>query len=570
MFSRPSPYATPLPYAQVAVLMGVRLAEPIAYTIIFPFINQMIDELGVTDNPDRIGFYSGLVESAFAFVQVFTVYHWAKLSEGRDFKQFVVGWVGCATLRQQLADARSGLATNFWTMLFFRCLSGALNGNVAVIKASLGEITDETNSTDAFALYALTWTVGSILGTALGGALAHPVQRWPGLFGSWDVFRRHPYWLPCLVSAGCTLVGIIFAAAVYRESLPSKQHQHTSTRTIFSYRQHAILPGDGRQGSRHAPSRSDASDATAVSHDESVPMSPVSTKTRLDEEAGGVDEPLLGGAAHHHRTWGFWELCAHRPVRISNLALFLNSFVSGSWGAASLLFFYDRKNGLAMSTSAIGGALAVNGLWTIAAQLLILTRLRLALGLNRAYVLLTAGWIPVWLLLPLLRRVLEASETPNSEGKYADTRGWVVTIAVNALLSLVTLVTLNNSLLMVVVNNSTPDRAALGAVNGISTAVGSLARVVGPSLVSVLFAVSMDRGALGGRLWWVFMLAMSALNLGAGLLVPNEAATLRNEYDEDEYGDEDEDEDEDGSESLDGVMVAPGTPARRGTHPIPG
>jgi hypothetical protein len=65
--------------------------------VIFPFINQMIEELGVTDNPDRVGFYSGLVvnflpgvvestnhalkESVFAFVQFFTVYHWAKLSE---------------------------------------------------------------------------------------------------------------------------------------------------------------------------------------------------------------------------------------------------------------------------------------------------------------------------------------------------------------------------------------------------------------------------------------------------------------------------------------------------------
>lgn len=152
----------------------------------------------------------------------------------------------------------------------------------------------------------------------------------------------------CLVSAGCTLVGIVFAAAVYRESLPSKQHHPTSARTIFSYRQHAILPGDGRSsrqghghGHGHAPSRSDASTATAVSYDESVPMSPVSTKARLDEEAGGADEPLLGAAAH--KTWGFWELCAYRPVRISSLALFLNSFVSGSWGAASLLFFYDRK-----------------------------------------------------------------------------------------------------------------------------------------------------------------------------------------------------------------------------------
>jgi hypothetical protein len=63
--------------------------------VIFPFINQMVEELGVTDNPDRVGFYSGLIvgrvtkrrieliyqEAVFSFVQFFTVYHWAKLSE---------------------------------------------------------------------------------------------------------------------------------------------------------------------------------------------------------------------------------------------------------------------------------------------------------------------------------------------------------------------------------------------------------------------------------------------------------------------------------------------------------
>jgi hypothetical protein len=91
----------------------------------------MVEEVGITDNPDRVGFYSGLVvsypallprtlhglvrsyringsrlamassciappldllrrpynkrsciqESVFAFVQFFTVYHWATLSE---------------------------------------------------------------------------------------------------------------------------------------------------------------------------------------------------------------------------------------------------------------------------------------------------------------------------------------------------------------------------------------------------------------------------------------------------------------------------------------------------------
>jgi hypothetical protein len=39
---------------------------------------------------------------------------------------------------------------------------------------------------------------------------------------------------------------------------------------------------------------------------------------------------------------------------------------------------------------------------------------------------------------------------------------------------------------MVIVNDSAPDRTALGGVNGISTAVGCMARVVGPSLVSAV------------------------------------------------------------------------------------
>ncbi len=49
-------------------------------------------------------------------------------------------------------------------MILFRSLSGALNGNVAVVKAAIGDITDDSNSTEAFALFGLTWTVGSIIG----------------------------------------------------------------------------------------------------------------------------------------------------------------------------------------------------------------------------------------------------------------------------------------------------------------------------------------------------------------------------------------------------------------------
>lgn len=111
-------------------------------------------------------------------------------------------------------------------MIVVRSISGALNGNVAVsqakfqpvivltplqvIKASLGDITDESNWTEAFAMYGLTWTVGSIIGcvplsirtvvykrhsNAMGGTLSHPYERFPRLFQGMEIFRTHPYFL---------------------------------------------------------------------------------------------------------------------------------------------------------------------------------------------------------------------------------------------------------------------------------------------------------------------------------------------------------------------------------------
>lgn len=145
-----------------------------------------------------------------------------------------------------------------------------------------------------------------------------------------------------------------------------------------------------------------------------------------------------------------------------------------------------------MSASAIGTALAVNGLWTIACQLLLLNRIRRYFGISRSFKILSFGWLLIWLLLPMLRSVLEAAETPLARDNpldpihYPAERGWITSISVNLLLSFVSVVGMANSLLMVLVNFSCPDQSAYGAVNGISTAVGCMARVVGPSLVSAV------------------------------------------------------------------------------------
>ena len=78
--SKKSKVVTPLPKAQLASLCIVRLVDPIAFTHIFPYVNEMMADLHLTDDPSRVGFYSGLVESSFAIFQLFSIYQWARLS----------------------------------------------------------------------------------------------------------------------------------------------------------------------------------------------------------------------------------------------------------------------------------------------------------------------------------------------------------------------------------------------------------------------------------------------------------------------------------------------------------
>lgn len=52
---------TPLPIAQLATLCTVRLVDPIMFTQIFPYVNEMIDHLHLTEDRSKTGLYSGLV-----------------------------------------------------------------------------------------------------------------------------------------------------------------------------------------------------------------------------------------------------------------------------------------------------------------------------------------------------------------------------------------------------------------------------------------------------------------------------------------------------------------------------
>lgn len=54
---------TAIPKAQLAVLCAVRLVDPIMFTVIFPYVNEMMAHFHLTDDPSKVGLYSGMVVS---------------------------------------------------------------------------------------------------------------------------------------------------------------------------------------------------------------------------------------------------------------------------------------------------------------------------------------------------------------------------------------------------------------------------------------------------------------------------------------------------------------------------
>lgn len=51
---------TPLPFAQLASLIAVHIADPIVYDQMLPYINQLLTDLHIAP-PEQVGLYSGSI-----------------------------------------------------------------------------------------------------------------------------------------------------------------------------------------------------------------------------------------------------------------------------------------------------------------------------------------------------------------------------------------------------------------------------------------------------------------------------------------------------------------------------
>ncbi|KAF7295325.1 MFS domain-containing protein [Mycena indigotica] len=210
----------PLPTAQLFALWVSRLTDPISYTQIFPYINQFLLVLHVTEDISKVGFYSGLVESTFAVTQTLSTYSWARLSDVVGRRPIILfGASGLAVVTILL-----GFCTSLTQIIIVRAVAGFLAGNLAVFHAILAEITHESNQAVAYPIYSSSWPLGAVIGPLIGGSLSNLGTKYPNIWG-YDFVLAHPYFMPNFVCTVLVLLGLSLAYVFLEEvqRSPSKR-----------------------------------------------------------------------------------------------------------------------------------------------------------------------------------------------------------------------------------------------------------------------------------------------------------------------------------------------------------
>ncbi|QRW03203.1 major facilitator superfamily transporter [Ceratobasidium sp. AG-Ba] len=211
--------ATKFPYGQVGILVFSNAMVVSAFQVVYPFINQMIVELGIAKSVDSAGYYSGIFDSGVALAGFATTMLCTHLSDTFGRKPaLVISMIGT-----MVSLLFFGVASTFLGLLAGRCIGGGFGSSWTwtVSFIILGEIVDTSHSATAYSGVIFGSAIGTMISPSIGGFLARPSdQQWGFNNAFW---KNHPYALPCYAGALLCVVAMIVIILGLDETLASKR-----------------------------------------------------------------------------------------------------------------------------------------------------------------------------------------------------------------------------------------------------------------------------------------------------------------------------------------------------------
>ncbi|KAF2675520.1 MFS general substrate transporter [Microthyrium microscopicum] len=471
------------PTRQLFILALCRLCEPIAFMSIFPYIYYMVKSFDITDDERQIAFYAGIVTSAFAMAEFMASLFWGRLSDSIGRKPVLLtGIFGTG-----ISMLMFGFAPNLPMALLARALGGILNGNIGVLSTVVAEVvTNKEHQPRAFSIMPFVWSVGSMIGAAIGGSLAEPVKNYPNTFHKGSIFDKFPYLLPNLVCTACVAVSFIFGILFLEETHEEKKDRKDVGLTLGNwflglFSSKAQITQDQEEGKLMLPFEDEKKSFDSVESSPSLlqgdalsPALPVSRKRYAIREMLTPQIRLIimsyGVLAFH--TISFEQLL---PILFS---------MPKSDIPAHLPFKF--LGGLELTTKTIGMILAVQGGLQVIAQLVVFPLIVARLGPLRTFRLVIFSYPVLYCLVPYLTLA----------------PGFIQHIGIGIILVWkVTGQALSYPSSNIMLVNHTPSKNVLGTLNGFVASAASLARTLGPVFAGMVQAAGLKAG-ISGLSWW--------------------------------------------------------------------
>ncbi|KAI4223476.1 MAG: hypothetical protein LQ349_007422 [Xanthoria aureola] len=476
------PRSEGFPTTQLFILAICRLAEPVALASCFPYAWVMVRDFNVGDKSNA-SFFAGIFISAFALSESLTGIFWGSFSDRIGRKPVLL--FGCAGT--MLSMLIVGFSTNFWIALTGRIVGGLLNGNIGVIQTMVGElVTKPEHEPRAYAVMPFVWSIGTIIGPAIGGLTARPAVSMPDLFSSTGIFGKFPFLLPNLICSALLLVSICLGYFFLIETHPDMQPWSTEEEYQNTTAETPLMATAGATADAGVDLRTESYGTfNAVDIQEEKQW-----KVNSD---GSPRAPSITGVAGQ-------SIFTRRIVMLI-IALGLFTYHSMTYDHLLPIFFQDKRRshhhtassglfdvpgGLGLTTQAVGVIMSINGLIALFIQAVVFPLFAAWLGVWKTLILVTVLHPVEYFIVPYL------ADLPS----HALYTGIWVCLTVRNFTSI-----LAYPVLLILLKEASPSPNVLGKINGLAASAGAACRTIAPPIAGLLYGIGARQG-FTGLAWW--------------------------------------------------------------------
>jgi MFS family permease len=516
------------PYKHSFILSLVLLASAISLSGLFPYVGIMVVDLKVATSIDTSGFYAGYIAASMMFGRLTSSIFWGSTADRIGRKPVIC--VGCMSML--VFSLMFGLSTSYWMAIASRYLLGLFNPVVGIAKTIVSEICSKEHESYGMGIITGSWSLGLIIGPAIGGLLAHPVKNYPTVFHHNQFLTSFPYFLPNLVTAFVAFVALVLFTIDFPETLqikrPSPEPEITNeimekkTWTLFDSiksklqffksmkllsQTYSYKPIERNDPVEHY-NREDNDITTktdlinhqkkVIINDEHVVDDDIENMKLKDQtiiKPGKEISPISSSVASYApsssspsvtttENFTLFQILIQPGILKILVTYMLLSTISIGFDEAFPLWAMSttEKGGLNISSPQVGNILSVTGAMLVVFTVVICPRVTNYYGTQKTFLIAQLSGAPLVIMIPVIRNLQDLVHLNSTTSQWL-----IMTLFILFKMS----TNLAFSTIALIINQSVPSNKR-ASINGLAMTLGSFAKGIGPIICSIILAWSIN------------------------------------------------------------------------------